>query len=144
MENSLIVTVLKRKHPIVFDSIVTDLQKVFMNYQVANQKAIRELYLTYCEYKEIDIKTINWHINASLRREMIAMMLLRFNPERIHGLSNKGVKKGLLKELCAITDISQPLYSNDIYVVCDFFKVYVDYRNNVLSTFEKINENIIK
>src|SRR5690554_5850545 len=126
MDHSLIVTLLKKDHPEVFNSVVSDLKEVFKDSEQVKDVAIEAFFISYCEYKMIKLKSFNWHLNASLRRELVAMMLLRFNPERIHRLSEKSVKKGLLKCLSIHTGISQQVLSYDTNAVCDYFKIYTD------------------
>lgn len=134
-QDSVIISFLEKEYPHVLEDIHVRL-KDFKRKEFTEQN-VMQAFFDFATCTKQDITEVDWLKNIEFRRDLVAFMLLTFEPERIRGYTDKFVIWGLSTELSKITHVSRRVISRDVKTVCDYFRIYKELKNRWLGIFDK-------
>jgi len=137
--SNIMLNILEKEHPKVHQNIVNRMDALGIHKHPITALNLIKVINLFLQYKQSPPPL--WQKEVTMRRELVAVMLLYFCPEKVYGLLEENSRNGLVKELKQLTGCAHQLISNDISTVLVWYKTYADFKKQITSILEFINKS---
>lgn len=141
----VIINSLTRYYP----DVLSDLEKRLNDLLPAPERDLNklpEIIKQYCSIREIQQESITGRsieqAFVAYRKELLAVIIMFYQPEKIHGISKRTTHKGLISRTSDILECSGNNLSNFVNEIVVHFKTYESFYFSVTDTYKKIKESL--
>lgn len=143
--SAIVLNVLWKEFPDVANRITDKIKSAMPEIVLSDPNEIKTIVEDYCELKELSLETwCNQPGQTRItddRELLLAVVIMFFQPERLNGMCEKQIKRGIVKELSIVMKCSKRVISESILASINNYKIYSDFKFEVHNTYDQLISN---
>lgn len=132
-QTELMATMLLSEHPDLYNAFLTKIVELVPLEQ--DLSLVPQIVQLYCEKKQI--RRLDFHRSTDLRKEIIALAILFYHPEKMH-YSKRRTKRGLIQSICEATGCNDYDLHNLVADAVFEYQTYKGFRSDIEAIFNDI------
>ena len=145
LSNEVLVNALNRFYPEVSRDLKTKIVELIPS-PAAGLERLPEIIKLYCEITGIEVENITGRtikdVYVKNRKELLAVLMMFYHPEKIHGMTKKRALRGLIFTMSFVLRCRQNNISNSVPEVIVHFRNYKSFSSSVLGIYDEIKNNL--